>query len=203
MADDIKWSETSPECVVEEAFLAFRVRDGYRLAALASPESLRQYREQVLSDLHPQWHIWTPEALRAHDPEMPMEAAEWQARRMEQNRAHHQDSLVRQFAGVQHATELEHMDAAELLDRALSAAPRQALGLGFCRILGHVQEGPDRAYVLFWMGADEEPSMFEEPLIAVLDRVADEWKLRIDPHHRWGVPGFRNIGFVGDDPPDE
>lgn len=187
----------SPEAVVEQAFRALRSQDGYSLAAVASPHSLELYRERVHAEIQPQWHIWTTEALQAHDPHMPREVAEWRVKEMERDRARHEDRLLAQFADVDSLADLKELEPAQLLARALRTMPEQALTLASCRVIGHVRENEDRAYVLFWLGGEEGAALFEEPQVAVLDRMEGEWRLVLDPHTRWAIPGFRNIGFVG------
>ncbi|HSL68842.1 MAG TPA: hypothetical protein VK864_01305, partial [Longimicrobiales bacterium] len=103
--------------------------------------------------------------------------------------------LVRSFAGTHSLAELEGLSAVELLQRALRAAPQQAVEIGVCRVIGHVRE-EDRAYVLFWLGTEEGPVLTDEPAIATVDRVDGEWRLVLDPSDRRGMPGFRNWVFA-------
>jgi hypothetical protein len=115
-------------------------------------------------------------------------------------RAAHEQRLLARFSDTHSIAELESLDSAELLHRALGAAPDGAISLGWCRPLGHVLESQNTAYVLFWLGEVSEPVPFDDPLVAKLERIDCEWKLVLDPDSRWGIPGFRNIFFgVGSD----
>jgi hypothetical protein len=184
----------SPESVLERAFAAFRARDGHALARLATPLSLQQYHDNVTGAAHPQWHAWSAEAIRAHDSAMPIEAAQYRVDQMERDRAMHEERLLARFPGTNSLDELEKLETAELLHRSLQQVPIGAVLLAKCRIIGHVAEG-DRAYVVFWLGGEDDVDAFPEPTIAVTERVDGEWRLALDIHSNCTIPGFRNVYF--------
>jgi hypothetical protein len=202
------WPDESPEGTLVRAFAAFTARDGRALAAIGSAASLEQYREAVRGEVHPRWHEWTAEALRAHHPDMPPEAAEWQVRQMAARRDTHAADLLRQFAGATSLDELCAFDAPELLARALRAAPRGATEVPGLTVLGHVREG-DAAHVLFrrgWRGPEGEilpdPG---PPQVATLTAEGAAWRLELDAYARVGMPGYGGTIYMGEDalPPDE
>src|SRR5690606_39998139 len=92
--------QTTPESVLEAAFRAFREGDGRALAALATPESLREYRDAVLREASHQWKTWTVEDLLAHDPDMPVEVAEWRVSEMNRSREQHEEQQLARFPGT-------------------------------------------------------------------------------------------------------
>jgi len=189
--------QTTPESVLEAAFRAFREGDGRALAALATPESLREYRDAVLREASHQWKTWTVEDLLAHDPDMPVEVAEWRVSEMNRSREQHEEQQLARLPGTTSIADLETLSAAELVQRALHGMPG-ARALGFCRVLGQVMETDSRAYVLFQIGTEEETESGEYPTVAVVERSDGVWKLSLDASSPYIMPGFRNMYFVTD-----
>jgi hypothetical protein len=198
-----RWPDDSPEGTLTRAFVAFAARDGQTLAALSSRASLDAYRAHVDQETNPQWHVWTAEALRQHQPEMPLEAAEWQVSQMAQHRDTHSAVLLRKFAGVRSVEELRKLDASELLTRALLAAPRGFAHIARLDVLGHVIEEAERAHVLYrlgWAGPDGDvPLDAGSPDLAMMTAEAGHWRLELDAYTHFGMPGFGNIAFIGED----
>ena len=202
------WPESSPEGVLVRAFRAFVARDGRALAALASQESLAAYRAQVHQETTPRWHVWTAEALQRAQPDMPLEAAEYQVAAMARGREGHEASLLRQFAGVTSLEELRALDVPSLLDRALSVAPRGMTDVPKLQVLGHVREGDATAHVLYrtgWRGPDGELApLVGTPQLATLRKEGEDWRLDLDAGNHVGMPGYGAVIYIGDDslPPE-
>jgi hypothetical protein len=143
------WAAGTPEAVVEAAYAAFHGRDGHALAALATPESLQAYRDLVHQEIHPRSHEWTIAVLQANEPDIPREAAEWEIERSRRSRADTASRLLQDFAGLGTPAALERATAPQLLDAALKGAPEGMRIVDGCEVLGHVEEPPDTAWVLF------------------------------------------------------
>ena len=198
-----QWPDASPEGVLVRAFRALVARDGRALAALASEESLAEYRANIHRDTAPQWHVWTAEALRRTHPGMPAAAAEWQAEQMARHREGHAAALLGRFSGVESLEALRALDAPALLDRALSAAPRGMTAIARLEVLGHVSEGPATAYVLYrkgWRDPDGElEPRLGTPELVTMRADGGEWRLELDTHGYFGMPGYGAIFYLGDD----
>ena len=201
------WPDESPEGTLVRAFVAFVARDGRGLAVLSSTASLAAFRSSVHDQTRPRWHEWTAESLRAHQPDMPLEAAEWQVEMMARSRETHAATLLRQFAGVTSLEALRALDAPELLVRAIRAAPRGATDIPRLTVLGHVREG-DAAHVLYrvaWRGPEDEihPDV-GSPKVATLTDEGGAWRLELETHSPFGMPGYGATFYVGEDglPPE-
>jgi hypothetical protein len=168
------WPGDSPEGTFTRAFAA-SARDGHALAALASTSSLAGYRDSIRQRTVPQSH-------EAH--------------------------LLRSFARVRSLDELGALDAAELLARALEAAPLGMMMVRLDKVLGHVREEKTTAYVLYrtrWRDPREttERDMgprpdLHSPSVATLSISEGEWRLELDMMMETGMPGFRNMHFIGE-----
>lgn len=191
----------SPDEVLREAFAAFAERDGQRVAALATVASLQALRDRVRSELNPRWAQTTPEALQKYNPDMPLEVARWRAAEMKRGRDRYASHIMKQFAGAKSISDIERMTAAELLSSAILAAPAQVIALGSsCRIIDFVRDRGDLAYVLFWLQIEKGVPLRDEPAVAVTELVEGEWRLRLDPASRWGLPGLAQLSYGEDEP---
>ncbi len=139
---------------------------------------------------------------------MPIEVAEWQLQQMMHHQANHEADLLRSFARVTSLDELRSLDAAELLARAIEAAPRGMTMHQLDEVLGHMREGKITAHVLYrthWRDPSEGPEphrgpepYFDPPDIATLSLENRQWRLELDALSETGMPGFRHVGFIGE-----
>jgi len=193
---------SSPEEILLRAFQAFAARDGRALAALASRSSLDYYKSYIVQEIETPWKEWSVDEMLRHHPGMPRDAAEWEVRERKLAYANHEASVLSRFRGITSMDELRSFSAPDLLERALQMAPVGLATYRECIPLGHVLEGTSTAYVIFryrWRDPDGN-DVLESPEMATMSLQEDEWRLDLD-YGDLGMPGFRNIFFVGADAP--
>jgi hypothetical protein len=105
----------SPAEVLNAAFAALNLDDWAGFAALFDPVSLRAFKSETLESYEDSAHDYhvDPEDLLDSEPEMPREAAEYQAARMNEvtSKAH---QLKRDFLTVKSVEELRAMDPSRM-----------------------------------------------------------------------------------------
>lgn len=114
----------SPDAVVRDLLDAVERERWLDAARLVHPDALDRHRAQMLAMVRPgtelaPWAV-TPEMLMRTDPGMPLEVAEYQARRAEASMGEHR-RLILDAVGVGSIEALEALDPAELFARQLAA----------------------------------------------------------------------------------
>ena len=199
----------SPEDVVWTAVAALEERRWNDLLAVLQPSSLEGWRAQVLASAQShQQGPPTAEELRAREPGMPVEAAEWQASRLRQGWAQEPSTL--KALNASSVEELEALPTPDLLARWLEAAdPRSRTQRALVAhgvpaqcweeappvrrvVLGSVVEGDTLAHVLHRevlgpAGSDDHESAGAVRVVE-LRRTPDGWRIPMD---------FALFGFIG------
>ena len=187
----------NPEAVLAAAWKAFIDGDGHTVAALATNESLTQYHEAFMAEVSLGQRTQSLDEYFAEMHHLPRAVAEYHWRLAESQRADHAPRLLRTYPGTSTIDELSSLSTPELLTRAIRALPKQ---LRLASVLpGHVLETPDRAFVLLRLGWKVEAAGYSEPPgVATLHRVADEWRLELNPLQPYGMPGYEGFWHVAD-----
>jgi hypothetical protein len=209
-------SSSTPEQVAAEAFRAIEEGRWADLVELFSPADLQRFRE---SQVHwwqapPEIPAYTAERIRRHQPDMPLEVAEYHA--SDVRRRQDSDSRISTyFAGIDTAGQLESLAPAEMLTRYFQAhdpivrfeallrsrglevpADPRVLGPHY-EVIGAVGEGDSLAHVVYRIvGAPvpdgEEPARWP-PAVATLERTPEGWRMN-SSDNLYGLEGW-SIGF--------
>jgi|GEM_PF-4241223 len=120
---------SSPEAAAGAFFDALESRRWADAARLVHPAALARYREHTLSSVRattgvPERPAITPEDFLRHDPQMPREVAEYQARRSNEAAQEHRGWALER-AGVASLEELERLSPEEAFARFLAASDEQ------------------------------------------------------------------------------
>ena len=184
----------TPEAVLAAAWQAFVEGDGKTVAALATKESLTRYHEAFLAEVNRGERTQSLDEYLAEMDHLPRAVAEYHWRIGESVRANHVPRLLRTYHGTSTIDELTHLHPSELLTRAIHALPKQ---LRLASVLpGHVLETPDRAFVLLRLRWKVEAAGYSEPpSIVSLHRVADAWRLELNPDQPFGMPGYEGFWY--------
>jgi hypothetical protein len=122
-------SDSASEAI--ETFLqvaaALERRDWKGAAALCDPVSLRIFHRQLLEQFAPRIrHKLTADDIRRHQPDMPIEVAEYQLSQFQRQAAERLSQIDDEVAGVASLPELAALDPSEAFARWLEAHDPQA-----------------------------------------------------------------------------
>ena len=207
-----KGNVNNPAAVLDAAFDALNLDDWAGFVELCDPVSLRAFKSETLDDYaedRDEYHV-EAEDLLDHEPEMPREAAEYKAARMNEvtSRAHR---LKRDFLTVKSVDELREMDASRMFVLWLQArSPYRRAELeaeseepwesnaaweppvddgkkptrGFrYSVIGCVSDGEDVAHVLYRSDHSIDRIFPEEYAEMMSGRPTDEQELARQLHH--------------------
>lgn len=197
--------DADPSAVAVSLFDAMKRKRWRRVARLMHPELRETLRQTVLARIENDptpailQHM-TVETFRKHDPEMPLEVAEYQAQRARDMAS--RNPWYRQAFGVDDPEALRKLDALTLTalavegnDRTVRAARvRDACGPGGCApgadskpittrrtVIGHVIESDDTAHVVFrirwFQGRKERTTPVNPPRLVMLGAAPEGWRV--------------------------
>lgn len=100
---------------------ALEERNWQAAAALCDPVSLRIFHRQLLEQFKPRIHALNVDDFRRHQPDMPIEVAEYQLNQFKLHQAERLSRIDHELAGVTSLQELAELDPSEAFARWLEA----------------------------------------------------------------------------------
>ena len=207
-------NDSSPSDVVREVITLMQQQRWSEIPQWMDPAALQQKWDDRIQQARAQQRPSTPptvEQYRQHQPDMPLEVAQWH---VDQHNQVSPDDQFFDVPGIDSLEELERLTPAELMARSIEAgdhryqtqffmarAAPDLAKLGFepppdrRTVVGEIVTG-DLAYVVFV--TRRELSGSSEPAIAILRRSRAGWRLSPDGELFGGSNSLFSIGFDTD-----